>query len=88
MHNLESHSSYAKCIFVRSEDVVVQGLKYSIFSTVAEVEEVQSPLNQKLSSKSLRAIDFASRFVLLIKSKFKIHTFNSYYESRYKINDS
>jgi hypothetical protein len=46
-----------------------------------KVGEVQSPLNQKLSSKSLRAVDFASRFILSIKFKFKIHTFNSYYES-------
>jgi hypothetical protein len=53
-----------------------------------EVGEVQSSLNQKLGSKLLRAVDFASRFILLIKSKFKIHTFNSYYESRCKINDS
>jgi hypothetical protein len=36
-------------------------------------------------SKSLRAVDFVSRFVLLIKFKFKI-IFNSYYESRCKIN--
>jgi hypothetical protein len=50
--------------------------------------EVQSPLNQNLGSKPLKAVDFASRFVLLIKSKFKIHTFNSYYESRCKINGS
>jgi hypothetical protein len=53
-----------------------------------EVGEVQSPLNQKLSSKSLRSVDFVSRFVLSIKSKFKFHTFNSYYESQCKINGS
>jgi hypothetical protein len=37
---------------------------------------VQNPLNQKLGSKPLRAVDFASRFVLSIKFKFKIRTFN------------
>jgi hypothetical protein len=50
------------------------------------VGEVQSPLNQKLGLKILRAVDFALRFVLLIKSKFTIRIFNNYYESRYKIN--
>jgi hypothetical protein len=35
------------------------------------VGEVQRPLNQKLGSKPLRAIDFVLRFVLSIKSKFK-----------------
>jgi hypothetical protein len=55
---------------------------------LGEVGEVQNRLNQKLSSKSLRAVDFALRFVLLIKFKFKIHTFNSYYQSQYKINGS
>jgi hypothetical protein len=50
--------------------------------------EVQSLLNQKLSSKHLRAVDFASRFVLSIKFKFKIHTFDNYYKSRCKINGS
>jgi hypothetical protein len=47
-----------------------------------EVGEVQNPLNQKLCSKALRAVDFALRFVLSIKSKFKINTFNRYYESQ------
>jgi hypothetical protein len=46
----------------------------------------QSNLNQKISSKPSRTVDFALRFVLLTKSKFKIHTFNNHYESQYKIN--
>jgi hypothetical protein len=50
--------------------------------------EVQSTLNQKLGSKSSRTVNFVSRFVFLIKFKFKIHTFNNHYESQYKINDS
>jgi hypothetical protein len=33
-----------------------------------EVGEVQSPLNQKLGSKLLRVVDFASRFVITIES--------------------
>jgi hypothetical protein len=45
-------------------------------------------LNQKLGSKALRTVDFASRFILSIKSKFKISIFNNHYESQYKINDS
>jgi hypothetical protein len=45
-------------------------------------------LNQKVGSKPSEAVDFASRFVFLINCKFKIRTFNNYYESRYKINDS
>jgi hypothetical protein len=45
-------------------------------------------LNQNLSSNFFRTVYFASRFILSIKSKFKIHTFNSYYESRCKINGS
>jgi hypothetical protein len=32
--------------------------------------EVQSPLNKKLSSKFLRAVNFALKFVFSIKSKF------------------
>jgi hypothetical protein len=32
--------------------------------------------------KSSGAVDFALRFVFLINSKFKIRTFNNYYESR------
>jgi hypothetical protein len=32
---------------------------------------------KKMSSKPLRVVDFASIFILTIKSKFKIHTFNS-----------
>jgi hypothetical protein len=45
-------------------------------------------LNQKVGLKFFRVVDFVSRFVLLIKFKFKIYTFNNYYESRYKINGS
>jgi hypothetical protein len=41
-----------------------------------------------VSSKFFRAIDFASGFIILINSKFKIHTFNIYYKSRCKINGS
>jgi hypothetical protein len=52
------------------------------------VGEVQNTLKQKVSSKFFRAVDFTSRFVLSIISKFKIHTFNNYYESRCKINGS
>jgi hypothetical protein len=51
-------------------------VKYLVFRELGE--EVQNPLNQKFGLKSLRAVDFASRFVLLIKSKFKIRTFNNY----------
>jgi hypothetical protein len=40
--------------------------------------EVQSPLNQKMNSKRLRAVDFTLRFILSIKYKFKIHNFNNY----------
>jgi hypothetical protein len=36
--------------------------------TMGEVGEVQNPLNQKLGSKPLRAVDFASRFVIIIES--------------------
>jgi hypothetical protein len=50
--------------------------------------EVQSTLNQKVGSKSSRTVDFVSRFIFLIKFKFKIRTFNNHYESRYKINGS
>jgi hypothetical protein len=46
--------------------------------------EVQKPLNQKVG-KSSKAVDFVSRFVLLINFKFKIYTFSDYYESQYKI---
>jgi hypothetical protein len=35
---------------------------------ITDAGEVQSPLNQKLSSKPLRAVDFASRFVITIES--------------------
>jgi hypothetical protein len=41
-----------------------------------------------LGSKSLRVVDFASRFVLSIKSNFKFCTFSNYYESQCKINSS
>jgi hypothetical protein len=53
-----------------------------------EVEEIQRPLNQKLSSKPSEIVDFALRFVLLINFKFEIHIFSNYYESRCKINGS
>jgi hypothetical protein len=48
------------------------------FAAVAwpEVREVQSLLNKKLGSKSLRAVDFASRFVIIIEStnfEFRFH---------------
>jgi hypothetical protein len=43
--------------------------------------EVQRALNQKVGSKSSETVDFISRFILLIDSKFKIHTFNNHYES-------
>jgi hypothetical protein len=33
-----------------------------------EVEEVQSPLNQKLGSKSLITVDFTLRFIIIIES--------------------
>jgi hypothetical protein len=33
-----------------------------------EVGEVQNPLNQKVGSKSSRAVDFASRLVMIIES--------------------
>jgi hypothetical protein len=36
-----------------------------------EVGEVQSTLNKKNGSKPSRTIDFASRFILLIKSNLK-----------------
>jgi hypothetical protein len=51
-----------------------------------EVGEVQTTLNQKISSNLSRIIDFTSKFIFLIKSKFKVHIFNNYYESRCKIN--
>jgi hypothetical protein len=38
---------------------------------VEQSGEVQNILNQKNDSKSFRTVDFASRFVLLIKSKLK-----------------
>jgi hypothetical protein len=40
----------------------------------------------KIDLKFFRIINFASRFILLIKFKFKIYIFNNHYESRYKIN--
>jgi hypothetical protein len=43
--------------------------------------EVQRVLNQKVGSKFFEPVDFASRFIFLINSKFKIHTFNNNYES-------
>jgi hypothetical protein len=58
--------------------------KNCVFET--EMGEVQISLNKILSSKPFRFVNFASRFVLLIKFKFKIRTFNNYYESRCKIN--
>jgi hypothetical protein len=51
-----------------------------------ESGEVQIILNQKIDSKLSKIIDFASRFVLLIKSKFKIRTLNNHYKSQCKIN--
>jgi hypothetical protein len=50
-----------------------------------EAGELQKPLNQKVCSNSSEAVDFVLRFVLLINSKFKIHTFNNYYKSQCKI---
>jgi hypothetical protein len=43
---------------------------------------------KKVGSKSYGTVDFVSRFIFLINSKFKIHTFNNYYESQCKINNS
>jgi hypothetical protein len=53
-----------------------------------EMEEAQSTLNQKNNLKSFKTVDFASRFILFIKFKFKIRTFNNHYEFKCKINDS
>jgi hypothetical protein len=66
----------------RNDEMLIFHLSTLNNITEVEVGEVQSILNQKISSKSSRTIDFISRFVLLIKSKFKIRTFNNHYESR------
>jgi hypothetical protein len=47
---------------------------FSIKITITEVGEVERFLNKKVGSKPSGVIDFASRFVLLINSKFKIIT--------------
>jgi hypothetical protein len=51
-----------------------------------EVGEVQNTLNQKNNLNFFRIIDVAWRFILSIKFKFKIRTFNNLYEFRCQIN--
>jgi hypothetical protein len=75
-------------MFVRWNSEIIQNDCIKFKLEYIHGGEVQSPLNQKLNSKFLRAVDFTSRFILSIKFKLKTHTFNSYYESRCKINSS
>jgi hypothetical protein len=49
--------------------------------------EVQNTLNQKVSLKFSKIVNFVLRFIILIKFKFKIYIFNNHYESRCKINN-
>jgi hypothetical protein len=60
----------------------------TLMSTWDFSREVQIPLNQEVGSKPSRAVDFASRFIIIIESmnlEFRIYW---KYESRYKINGS
>jgi hypothetical protein len=63
-------------------------MSFNYNPTIKGSGEVQTPLNQKVNLKSSGAVDFALKFIIFINSKFEIRTFNNYYESRCKINDS